>query len=375
MIWHRPNERKELWHYFKIKKNVSMFAPRRIGKSHLMKIFMLEDAEKNRWDATYTDLQGCDTAEDAVLTIIKDIQEGSHWGSVLFNNVAAKLKSVLGGKTPTSFKELVQEANWKDLLDVVLKDLSEYSDNGTEVLIMVDEVTVCATHIFARSESDGKQFLNYLAMMRDKYPNIRWLMTGSIGIDHLAQAYNVQGAFRNLTPFLLEPFSSDVAKAFVDDYCQHSVQTAFTLSNDVHAHFQKRLGWLSPHYLAEFCLRIEPELVNEKYLCTVKSIDAACDKIIHYPFHHIFAGWPDHLERNIVPQYRAVCRSILGLLAEDRPGLTLDGLQIALGETIDRKNIKKALTILKTDGFIKEDNSKQYLFVMSLLADYWQEFQ
>ncbi len=55
--WDRIKERKELWFHFKQGRNISMFAPRRLGKSWLMKNLLLKEAKDNLWSAVYCDLQ------------------------------------------------------------------------------------------------------------------------------------------------------------------------------------------------------------------------------------------------------------------------------------------------------------------------------
>ncbi|MCP4114305.1 MAG: hypothetical protein GY737_02675 [Desulfobacteraceae bacterium] len=55
-IWERENERKALWRLFGRNKNVALFAPRRLGKTWLMKT-LENEAEKKGYTAVFIDLE------------------------------------------------------------------------------------------------------------------------------------------------------------------------------------------------------------------------------------------------------------------------------------------------------------------------------
>lgn len=367
--WDRLEERKQLWFHFKQGRNISLFAPRRLGKSWLMNNLLKEEANTQGWTAVYSDIQNANSYSKAIEVLLEDIQENQDTKINLINIISTKLGSVLSGEFK-SFKDMLVQMDHDKLLDTVLSCLNENTNRPT--LILLDEVTVCASMIMKKSTNDAFLLLNTLRKLRDRYPNIRWMLTGSIGIEHFTKQHKAAGAFNNLDAFLLEPFNPSIATDFVNNFCQNKVIKPFTLGIKIHSHLQKRLGWLSPYYLEKLCLRIDPSSES----ITKKDIDTACKKIITHPHHTAFEGWPDHIARNVPSKLQSICNKLLGKLSENKTGESLESLIIHCDPEYKPQQIKEALTILVNDGFLtKNKKNKKYHFVMQLLADYWQEYQ
>lgn len=366
--WDRIDERKELWFHFSQGRNISMFAPRRLGKSWLMKNLLLKEAKDKGWSAIYCDLQGDDNYQKAVLTLVEKLQAQDEIKDSLLNIAKAKFDGILKGKV-TSFKDILSQTEPDTLLDAILSHLNQ-QENPT--LILLDEVTICASNIIKIAPNDCFLLLNTLRKVRDAYPNVRWMLTGSIGIDHFSKHHQVAGAFNNLHPFLLEAFEPDIATEFVDYFCKNKVMKPFVLDAKTHQYLQNRLGWLSPYYLEGLCLEIKPD----DTAVTNESIDQACERLLEHPKNQVFSGWPDHLNRNIPNDIRPVCKALLQTLSEHKEGESIDSLRIQYEQEFTAEKIKEALLILQNDGFIHvQPATNKYQFVMHLLADYWQAYQ
>ncbi len=372
--WDRIKEREELWFHFKQGTNISMFAPRRLGKSWLMKNLLLKEANCKGWHPVYSDLQNANSYQKAILCLIQDIQKYGGLSENLINLAKAKFKEILQGdiKTP---KDIFSQIDPEYLLDAVLSNLNARSEEKP-VLIMLDEITICASNIMKISEVDGCLLLNTLRKARDAHPEIRWMLTGSIGIDHFSKQHQVSGAFNNLHPFLIEPFEQEIAIDFVDDCCQHRVVTPFTLGTETHHYLQKRLGWLSPYYLEKLCLKIKPSAkLKGGPAANIADIDKACETLLQHPHNLVFSGWPDHLERNIPDSIRPICKGVLNYLSDSEEGESRDTIRMQLEPEYTKERIREALIILKNDGFlVKDQKSGKFRFVMQLLANYWQEY-
>lgn len=373
-LWDRIEERSKLWFHFQQPRNISMFAPRRLGKSWLMKNLLLKEAASKGWSAIYCDLQHANSYQKAVEALIHDLQQSADIKENLLNVVKTTFKEVLTGNIK-SFKDILAQTDPDKLLDVILSYLNNRTD-GKPVLILLDEVTVCASNIMKISIDDGQLLLNMLRKVRDAYPKICWMLTGSIGMDHFTRQYNMSGVFNNLHPFLIEPFKQDIAIAFVTDFCNNKVMNPFVLEADVHLHLQKRVGWLSPYYLEKLCLQIQPSEQNEDVMAaTIADIDKACNTLLQHPHNQVFSGWPDHLERNVHNDIRPVCKVILKYICTSEAGESRDTIRTKLTPEYTPEQITEALIMLQNDGFIRKNQKNKFHFSMQLLADYWQEYQ
>lgn len=159
-LWDRREERTELWFHFEKGRNISMFAPRRLGKSWLMKNLLRKEAAGKGWQAVYCDLQSANSYEKAVLTLINDLQKHGNAGDSLLTVAKAKFKGILQGE-PASFKELLSHTDPENLLDAILSHLNQDSQEKP-TLILLDEVTICASNIMKTLPTECYQLLNSL---------------------------------------------------------------------------------------------------------------------------------------------------------------------------------------------------------------------
>ena len=95
-----------------------MFAPRRLGKSWLMKNLLLKEANGKGWCAIYGDLQNANAYQKAIEILLEEIQKSEDFSEILFNLVKAKFKEILKGEIKT-FKEIIIQTDPEKLLDVM----------------------------------------------------------------------------------------------------------------------------------------------------------------------------------------------------------------------------------------------------------------
>ena len=372
--WDRIEECNEMWRLLIAGENLALFAPRRLGKTWLMQNLLLPQAEARGWQAIYCDLQADTSCSDAVLEIIRSVQAASSLENRLLSRVRAKFSDLENGNV-SSFKDLLNSTDWATLLRAVLEDLNKQQ---TPCVIMLDEVTVCVTHIIVNNDADGRNFLNTLRKIRNEYKNIRWILTGSIGIDNLVDEYKMVGAINDLSPVTIEAFAPEIARDFTDHICSSSlVKNKFELESSSHQRLQQRLGWLSPFYIERLCRLIEPaDPPNDgSLIATGADIDAACKRLLSHPYNRAFKSWLDHIDRNISEQYQGACKAILDFLCESPEGELRDTIRHRIEPNHNAEKIKQALAVLVSDGFLIYTDDARYQFVLPLLANYWQQFE
>ena len=372
--WDRLGIRNEIWRLVK-KHNLGMFAPRRLGKTYLMQNYLRIEAESQGWRAVYCDLQGAETCQEAVVEIVNEINRQSQLSETFTAHFKAKFRQLTTGGN-ADFQHVLQQTDWQTLLDAVLEGIENQNAN---TLLMLDEVTVCVNRILSRDPQQGRQFLDILRKYRFKYnQHIRWLLTGSIGLNHLAERHQLTGQLNDLQPVLLTPLTPAQARDFTAYFCQsEDVAQPFQLGAASHRHLQQRLGWLSPYYIEKLCLRIQPPSPPSDGLASANKphIDKACDELLTHPYTEAFKAWPDHLQRNIEPVLRDVCHAVLRFLCTRRDGESFDVIRTALAPEFTEQQAKVALALLVDDGFLSQQRAKgRYTYQMSLLADYWAEY-
>ncbi len=371
--WDRPKKREEIWRLLGSGENLALFAPRRLGKTWLMQNLLLSDTEKNGWQAIYCDLQAENDCQGAVLEIIRSIQTLNTTNNNLLNRVRAKFADIADGKV-SSFKDLLAQTDWETLLRTVL---DTFNNLEGPCVIMLDEVTVCVTHIIGNDEAEGRRFLNTLRKTRHEFKNIRWILTGSIGIDNLVDQHQISGAVNDLYPLELKPFDPDVARAFTDYYSQTTnVKKTFIINNVAHQRFQERLGWLSPFYIERLCRMIDPtgSSNNGTPMATLSDIDKACEGLLSHPHNRAFKNWSDHFDRNISENHQTACKAVLDFLCLSVEGESKDSIRHRIEPQFNTGQINQALQVLVSDGFLIENENQYFRFALPLLANYWEKY-
>jgi uncharacterized protein len=368
-VWKREIERQQLWRMFDRGKNVALFAPRRLGKTWLMKT-LEHEAKLKGYNAVFIDLEAETTTKDAVRKLCKKISE-KHIFASLWRQACSRLTSIVQGDTMAgNYQELLLKADWESLLSATLKALD---DADKPSLILIDEISVCLASLLAVNKTEGTALMRRLREHRETYTNIRWMLTGSMGLDHVAEQYGLGGTLNELEPFPLMPFTTEQARAYVDDLC--SSRKLPLLNDEAHQQMQRRLGWLAPHYLSRLLDRIE-DLVDNK-TATLEDVDTACNVLLSYPYHRVFSDWPDHINRNYPDTQKITAHKLLKILCKHLDGETIDTLrntpQIA---DSDINTIGNTLTSLENDGFLhRNTDTKRYSFVFGLLREYWMRYQ
>lgn len=371
----REQECKFLWRLFRKDKNVLMLAPRRIGKTTLLHK-LAEDSEENGFRGVVVDVQGYSDEKDFFQQLCSSIQEEIGTGKSLITTFTSRLKqAVKGDDSIKDWRQLLLHTDWQHFAGELLATLNNPSKENP-LLIMVDEVPIFIMALMKKYDTDrAKAFLYWLRNMQSRFPNVRWLYTGSIGLDAVARRDGMEGALVDMEPYNLPPFSTETARAFVHtladkDSCRIEAEAVDTMLNG--------LGWLSPYYLdkivSDACAKTVPGFPITSVIAT-----AALDAMLDQSKRTYWSTWREHLDKNFMEPDKSWLYTILETIAEDENGASLDTIQLALsrgGEPLSRKDLVALLDTLQTDGYIRhcDDEQQRYCFVMNLLRRWWLRF-
>ncbi|MCG8632416.1 MAG: AAA family ATPase [Desulfobacterales bacterium] len=367
--WKREKERQSLWRLFDRNKNVALFAPRRLGKTWLMRT-LENEAETKGYAAVFIDLEAETTALGAVKKLCREINS-KRVVSSFFSQLKTRMTDILHGDTQAeTFEDLLLKADWESMLDATLSALNTAD---TPCLLLIDEVSVCLSSLLAVSKEEGAAFMRRLREHQQKYTGIRWMLTGSIGLDHVAEQYGLGGTLNQLDPFPLNPLTPEQAKAYVNHLC--SRRDLPRLENNCHQLMQNRLGWLAPHYLSRLMDRIEDQAGD--HAATDNHIKQACDSLLSYPYNRVFSDWPDHINRNYPDDQKVLAHKVLVLLSAHPEGERMEAMRNnAMISGSDMNSLRNTLVSLENDGFIQlNTDTGRYCFIFGLLREYWKRYQ
>jgi hypothetical protein len=254
--------------------------------------------------------------------------------------------------------------------------LEEATDGKTWVFL-VDEIT-----IFTKALLDGQggvtaasDFLYKLRQLCREHRKVRWLFTGSIGLDTIARRHGFEGSLVDLEIFSLEPFSLETARGFLHQIAErnHVVMTEAAVSA-----LCERLGWLSPYYLEKIG-EAACENIPRGQAVEAEAANLAADSLLSLAQRTYWSTWREHLDKNYPDPERTRLFTILAEIVRGPDGASIDTLLLVLnragGEPLVESSLRGSLDTLEADGYLSANPERsRFRFQMNLLREWWLRY-
>ena len=370
----RTRETDDLWRLFGQGRNLLMLAPRRIGKTVLLN-HLRETAGAHGFRAIVLDVEGFREEKDFFRACCAAIQEELSTGRKVMSAFTQRLNQLLQGQSGASgdWRQWLVQTDWQEFADHLFAHLDEHQEDPPW-LMLVDELPV-----FVKSLQDKgsvvaiRNFLYWLRAMRQKHRRIRWLYTGSIGLDTVARRNQVEGALNDLDTYSLRPFDSETAGSFLADVAG---RRACTLEAPASEAILQRLGWLSPYYL-ERIAEDACALAGSAARITLAHAHAAMDRLLDLEKRLYWGTWREHLDRNFSEPDQGRLYRILETVARSDVGADRNLLLTALnrgGESVGEATLRDLVDTLLADGYLCAGENGAYRFRMNLLREWWLRY-
>ena len=371
----RPAERRELRRLLERGDSVQMFAPRRIGKTWLLgKI--AEDMRDAGWVTIVVDVEGMRTEEEFLRALCRKLEEAGGHGQSALTNLKQRLTQLVVDGWEGNPLHAIGRLDPRQFSEALIAALNEQAH---ETLILIDEIALFIAKRLAQDAEGTSAFLYHLRRLRQDYRKVRWLLTGSIGLDVVARRAGLQGALVDLTPFPLDPFGDQAARSYLDHLCAaNAVPKPFALDDAGFAHLARELGWLAPFYLQLVADHIAPSGPHDgdRPTAQVADVDRAFDDLLRREYRGMFAPFEEHIEKNFpTPEARRL-RLILSACCESADGETEATLLAHLQAkelAATPRELMNLLTALANAGFLSEDGDR-WRFRSGLLRRYWRRY-
>jgi len=170
--------------------------PRRFGKTSVLKL--LVDRSDEASPVAYVNVQGADAPEQVVNGIAKALVEQLNTRAKAIERLRGLVDVASVRAGPVTFQAAFENAEPAEKLERVLAALSDQFPGG-HLVLAIDELPWAISNI-ARGEGDNQgaasagAFLQALQRFRSEYPQIRWVLAGSIGFHHVLRMSNETNA-------------------------------------------------------------------------------------------------------------------------------------------------------------------------------------
>jgi hypothetical protein len=372
--------------------DVLLLGPRRIGKTSAARELM-RVAEASNWHAIEVNIASCANEHAFVEKLAKCLEvHQKSWAAQVLARIGSRLsdflqrlKGVKVGVPGTGSIALDLNAarceDWTDLASDILLLMSEVRERW---LIYVDELPVFLFSLIERDPATGvsraRRFLDWFRNDVRAMPEcsqVRWLVTGSVGLDTLVQRHRMAATLNSMRHETLEPFTDSVAQQMVGKL---AASYNVTMSADETTSFIRAIQWPQPYYL-QLVFHFLRQSISATGKPPRELIAQAIERTVQPEADNDFHHWEERLTTQLgnADAYRAV--ALLTVAAQKQEGAQPETLLTELQRhmldyTADEQREKfiELRDILQRDAYWWPDESsgqRRYRFRLELLRLWW----
>jgi len=377
----RNAEVAAIYELFKQGRDVAVPGQRRLGKTFVLDR-LVEAAARQGWTVIKVEIAGCREPSAVFRELCSAIGRQRSGGAQALGWIRQRLGQIVEQRSDHTgpwyqpllsldheiwFERLIQAINddpkrrWALLIDELPIFLKALHDSGPDGVVR------------------ARNFMNLTSRLRQGAPRVRWLVTGSIGIEPLARAGNYLGVLAKFQAFELEPLTEAQSVDFVKDLAPEGQVQARKVITEAEAQaVVDAVGWRAAFYLDAVARQLGGEATDDAKLAAAH-VAAAIEKLLQPAHMTTFGTWEEHLRKHYQEPDRALAFAVLGALAASPSALTCDTLLAAIGRpSLGRQELRAVLLRLHTEGFISvgdwDSADRPCTFRSPLLRRWWQRF-
>jgi hypothetical protein len=359
----------QLWRMLE-RQSVVLSAERRMGKTSIIKKMHAESAEKL---TIYQDLEKVGTPREFVESIVESVEERLSTGKRISEGFRSLLENLHGAEVSGFKLPEVANREWKSLLEAVIKDL--VSKPGERVYFFWDELPLMLYKIQKNSgEAVAMEILDTLRSLRQTYPRLRMIYTGSIGLHNvltsLKRAGYANAPINDMKKVDVPPLAVQDAKNLALQLIKGEkiiIENPEMIAETI-AKFVDGIAFYVQHVvdrLASWQGEIEQKTIADvvsNYLCDAQ------DPLDMYYFQ-------ERLKTYYLPEELPIAFGLLDVLCTETEAISLEDLANKLASRLainDLEAIRNMVELLQLDHYIQQNPEGDYTFRFPLIQRYWR---
>ena len=366
-------------------------APRRMGKTSLVRELLRRLADEGRFETIFVDLEGATDPADAIAEIgFRSRPAQGAWGRIkaLFANVLPA-EAEIGGRVPAladadlrvKLRAGVDAGNWRHKGDEVFAALA---GNALPVVLAIDELPILVNRLLKGDDyrmtperrRAADEFLSWFRKNGQMHRGrISMILSGSVSLEPILRQAGLSAHANVLSPFDLKPWDEETAMA-----CLGALGESYGLDlpRNVREDMCRRLRCQIPHHVQRFFDVLHEDLRRAgRRAVSLEDVERV--------YVHEMLGIRGQMD---LEHYEGRLRMVLGdegylaalemLTAAAVGGGRLRGEAIvrhrevlAAGDGGGPPPVEDVLRVLEHDGYL-ERQGDGYRFVSGLLEDWWR---
>lgn len=372
--------------------DILLLGPRRIGKTSLARAVMAL-ARQDGWQTIEIVVASCidekgflDKLEGELKKAINSLV-GKLWDGARekLGAVGKRIKSLkLGGFGATAEVGLAgtDADDWTTVGNDLLALLGELDDPW---LIYVDELPIMLFNIIRQDPANGvlrvRRFLDWFrndVRALASAGKVRWLLSGSVGLDTLVQEHGMADTINSLNHQNLPPLTDALACQLI-----RKLATSYTIALDDSAirSLVDAVSWPQPYYLQIAFQHLRGLISANPTTPTGELVEAAIKQLIEPGADNDFHHWESRLNMQLSAPLAALAKALLNQSATSPRGTRAENLLATVQQrhpdaTDDeaRALFVRLRDILLRDAYWLADDSsgaRHYRFALEPLRRWW----
>ena len=357
--------------------NIQIAAPRRVGKTSIL--FHMLDKGVEGYKYVYVDTESIDSEEDFYKKLLKEIVKlpGLQSAAVKFLKTAGllarKIKSVKVMEVGVDIQDEQGAVSYYEDLTHFLSGIQ--LDAGEQLILLIDEFPQTIRNILSSlGINAANRFLQSNRALRlhpDIVNKVRFIYTGSIGLNHTVAAIDSTAFINDLNTLEVEPLRREEAGLLLEGLLG---ARGVIIEPSARDYLLKKLEWLIPFHIQ---LLVQELLILNLPDGSINfgDIDRAFEEIIaarnENHFSHYFSRLMMQFNEDKEIKY---VLTILRTLAESGAISRKELLeQAAVFDVIERS--RNIIEILVYDGYINNAGDKAiYRFNSPVVRNWWYKY-
>ncbi len=390
-FWGRETELQSFIELLDEGANILLTAPRRTGKTSLMREVARRLEERGKDTAIYVDLERSHSPEDAIVELsLATRPHASAWARVrgAFEGILQHAEELKFDVLTLKLRDGVL-GNWAGKGDRVLDALAE---QGRPVTLFLDEFPILINRLLKDEDFNvtpaGRTtvdtFVSWIRAATLKHQGrLRIVLSGSIGLEPVLRQAGLSATINTFRAFELEPFDEATARSCLAALAENY---AIELPPEAVERMLARLGLYIPHHVQMFfshvyedCQRRWGKVKEARNACTVDDIDRVYrDRMLGARGNHELSHFEERLRSVLGPRVQPLAMELLTeaahgcLRSEAAIILVEDYLPDASGRAQERLPVlREVLAILEHDGYLRVEG-EGHGFASLLVRDWWK---
>jgi hypothetical protein len=255
----RPDIIEKIYRKLDAGANIYMVAPRRAGKTAIMRY--LEDNPREGFEFQYLITESVDNAATyfkMLLDSFKKFNKISKGSVKVIGDFLDKINKVelFSLKLELNHKEAKNDTGYFEEFKQLIKELA--TEDETKIVVMIDEFPQTVENILRKQGNDAaEQFLQFNRELRHQdNQRLKFILTGSIGLTTIAEKLEATKEINDLNIIEILPFNRerawDFTRKLLDD-------AKVSYSNDSLDYLLNKIDWFIPFHIQ----LVVQELIDE----------------------------------------------------------------------------------------------------------------